>query len=169
MDFDFDDDPVEVLHNLNTVHSQKLGSKGNRFCTVIFGLLTRSDDGFDVVLASGGHPPPLLLYADGSAYYVDTTGGQAVGITSEPHFTASRFHLAPGDSLLVYTDGMTEARNPAGEEYGVARMKTLVANCHKKSPDHLIADCLEDLKTFTNGNKPTDDLTLLAIQRTAEA
>jgi serine phosphatase RsbU (regulator of sigma subunit) len=62
---------------------------------------------------------------------------------------------------------MTEARNPEGEEYGVARMKMLVANCHKQSPDNLIAECLQDLQKFTLGTKPTDDLTLLAIQRGA--
>ena len=83
-------------------------------------------------------------------------------------FSVHRLHLAPGDGLLVYTDGMTEARNLAGEEYGVGRMKTLVANCHKKSPDALVADCLQDLQTFTNGTKPHDDLTLLAIQRAAQ-
>ena len=64
---------------------------------------------------------------------------------------------------------LTEARNPAGEEYGVPRMKKLAANCHKKSPNALIADCLKDLQNFTSGTKPHDDLTLLAIQRIAEA
>jgi phosphoserine phosphatase RsbU/P len=56
----YDDDPVEVLHNLNTVLSQELGGELNRFCTLIYGKLTRCDNGFDVHLASGGHPPPLL-------------------------------------------------------------------------------------------------------------
>ena len=91
----YDDDPVEVLHNLNTVLSQELGGELNRFCTLIYGKLTRCDNGFDVHLASGGHPPPLLFYADGSAYYVDTIGGQAVGITNEPHFVASQFRARP--------------------------------------------------------------------------
>jgi sigma-B regulation protein RsbU (phosphoserine phosphatase) len=112
----FDDDPVEVLRNLNRVLSQELGGELNRFCTVIYGKLTRCDNGFDVHLASGGHPPPLLLYADGSAYYADTVGGQAVGITSEPHFVASRFVLAPGDTLVLYTDGLTEASTGVGHE-----------------------------------------------------
>ena len=112
----FDDDPVEVLHNLNTVLSQELGGELNRFCTLIYGKLTRCDNGFDVHLASGGHPPPLLLYADGSAYYADTIGGQAVGMTSEPHFVASQFKLGPGDTLVLYTDGLTEANTGVGHE-----------------------------------------------------
>ena len=80
-------------------------------------------------------------------------------------FTVHRLQLAPGDALLVYTDGFTEALNPDGEEYGVARMKTFASNRSTKSPDHLITDCLQDLRAFTTGTKPTDDLTLLAIQR----
>jgi sigma-B regulation protein RsbU (phosphoserine phosphatase) len=112
----FDDDPVQVLHNLNTVLSQELGGELNRFCTVIYGKLSRCDNGFDVHLASGGHPPPLLLNADGSAYYADTVGGQAVGMTSEPHFVANRFVLTPGDTLVLYTDGLTEASTGIGRE-----------------------------------------------------
>ncbi len=75
----FDDDPVQVLHNLNTVINQKLRDARNRFSTLVYGKMTQCDNGFDVELASGGHPPPLLFYADGSAYYADTIGGQAVG------------------------------------------------------------------------------------------
>ena len=112
----FDDDPVEVLHNLNTVINQKLRDARNRFSTLVYGKMTQRDNGFDVELASGGHPPPLLFYADGSAYYADTIGGQAVGITAEPHFVACRFRLGPGDTLMLYTDGLTEAGTGIGHE-----------------------------------------------------
>lgn len=111
-----DDDPVQVLHNLHSVLGQKLGAQHDRFCTVIYGNLTRRNNGFDVELASGGHPPPLQLGADGSAYYVDTIGGHAVGLVAEPHFIATRFHLAPGDTLVLYTDGLTEASTGVGRE-----------------------------------------------------
>jgi phosphoserine phosphatase RsbU/P len=112
----YDDDPVQVLHNVNTVLSQELRGDRNRFSTVIYGKLTPCDTGFDVELASGGHPPPLLFYADGSAYYVDTTGGQAVGMSPQPRFVSSRFRLAPGDTLMLYTDGLTEASTGVGHE-----------------------------------------------------
>jgi sigma-B regulation protein RsbU (phosphoserine phosphatase) len=112
----FNDDPVQVLHNLNTVLNQEVRDVRNRFSTVIYGKISPSDNGFDVELASGGHPPPLLFYADGSAYYVDTVGGHAVGISSEPHFVVSRFRLGPGDTLVLYTDGLTEASTGIGHE-----------------------------------------------------
>ncbi len=104
-----DDDPVQVLHNLHSVLGQKFGTQHDRFCTVIYGNLTKRNNGFDVELGSGGHLPPLLLRADGSAYYVDSTGGHAVGLVAEPQFVSARFHLAPGDTVVLYTDGLTEA------------------------------------------------------------
>ena len=111
-----DEDPVQVLHNLNSVLGQKLGIGDHRMCTLIYGNLTKRDNGFDVDLASGGHLPPLVIGADGSAFYADTIGGQAVGITREPHFVAGQLHLAPGDTLVLYTDGLTEARTGIGRE-----------------------------------------------------
>ncbi len=109
-----DDDPVRVLHNLNTVFHQEVLSDSLRFCTVIFGVLDRIEDGFDVHLASGGHPPALLVAADGGARYLDLLGGQAIGISSAPRFTSTRIRLMAGDTLVLYTDGLTEARTGVG-------------------------------------------------------
>jgi sigma-B regulation protein RsbU (phosphoserine phosphatase) len=111
-----DDDPVRVLHNLDAVFQQEVLSKSLRFCTAIFGVLIRRDDGFDVHLASGGHPPALILAVDGSARYIDTTGGQAIGISATPRFESTRFRLAVGDTLVLYTDGLTEARTGVANE-----------------------------------------------------
>lgn len=105
-----DDDPVTALQNLDTVFHQEVLSDSLRFCTVIFGVLTRNDSGFDVHLASGGHPPALLLTADGGARYVELLGGQAIGISSTPRFASTRIRLMAGDTLVLYTDGLTEAR-----------------------------------------------------------
>jgi phosphoserine phosphatase RsbU/P len=112
----YDDDPVQVLHNLQRVLDQRFGVRDDRFCTVIYGNLTKRDNGFDVELASGGHPPPLWLCADGTAYYVDSIGGQAVGLIPDPEFISTRFHLQPGDTLVLYTDGLTEAGTGIGHE-----------------------------------------------------
>jgi sigma-B regulation protein RsbU (phosphoserine phosphatase) len=133
-----------------------------QYATLVVGRATQ--DG-SVELVNAGHLP--LLHLCGAEPAVADATGLPLGMFTNAGFSIHRLHLAPGDGLLVFTDGMTEARNPAGEEYGVARMKMLVANCHKKSPDSLIAECLQDLQKFTLGTKPTDDLTLLAIQRGA--
>jgi sigma-B regulation protein RsbU (phosphoserine phosphatase) len=159
----YDDDPVEVLHNLNTVLSQELGGELNRFCTLIYGKLTRCDNGFDVHLASGGHPPPLLFYADGSAYYVDTIGGQAVGITNEPHFVASQFVLTPGDTLVLYTDGLTEASTGVRRErYDDEGALLRFAKAHSPTTASAIVDAVSDLLEGL-GSGVEDDTAVLAL------
>ena len=111
----YDDDPVQVLKNLDTVLSHEFHGDDPRFCTVVFGVLVAGrDGGFDVELATGGHPPALLIGADGRASYVDTVGGQAVGILPDPQFVSARVHLTAGDVLVMYTDGLTEARIGTG-------------------------------------------------------
>ena len=111
------DNPVAVLQNLNSVLGQRLGIAPQRtLCTVIYGNIREAGDGVDIELASGGHLPPLLFAADGAAYYADTIGGHAVGMTEQPRFVAHTLHLGPGDTLVLYTDGLTEALTGIGRE-----------------------------------------------------
>ena len=112
----FDADPVAVLQNLHAVLSQEFRETVSQFATVIFGVLTPDDGTFDIELASGGHLPPLVLGADGEARYADIIGGHPVGIPMEPTFVAVRIRLGVGDTLLLYTDGLTEARIGTGTE-----------------------------------------------------
>jgi sigma-B regulation protein RsbU (phosphoserine phosphatase) len=158
-----DDDPVQVLHNLNSVLGRKLGVGSDRFCTVIYGNLTRRDNGFDVEVASGGHLPPLQFYADGSAYYLDTVGGQAVGIVDEPNFVANRFHLAPGDTLVLYTDGLTEASTGKGRERYDDRGALLeFAKTHAPTTASAIVDAVHTLLEGL-GSGVQDDVAVLAL------
>jgi len=131
-----------------------------QYATLIVGRA--SQDG-TVEFVSAGHLP--LLHLSCNAPAVADATGLPLGMFTNASFTVHRLQLAPGDALLVYTDGFTEALNPDGEEYGIARMKTFASGCSAKAPDQLISDCLQDLRSFTIGTKPTDDLTLLAIQR----
>ena len=159
----FDDDPVQVLHNLNVVLGQGFRPDGNRFSTIIYGNLTRRGDGFEVVLASGGHPPPLLFDADGGAYYVDTTGGQAVGLTDTPRFVANRFQLNPGDTLLLYTDGLTEASTGVGHERYDDRGALLrFAKMHSPTSAVAIVGAVQSLLERL-GDGVEDDLAVLAL------
>lgn len=159
----FDDDPVQVLHNLNSVLNQKLRDVRIRFSTVVYGKMSKSDNGFDVELASGGHPPPLLLCADGSAYYVDTTGGQAVGMTAQPHFVATRFHLGPGDTLVLYTDGLTEASTGVGHErYDDEGALLRFAKAHSPTTASTIVDAVRRLLNGL-GAGVEDDAAILAM------
>ncbi|MDV7134630.1 PP2C family protein-serine/threonine phosphatase [Williamsia muralis] len=159
----FDDDPVAVLHNLDAVlHSNYHGDEP-RFCTVVFGVLTRRDDGFDVHLASGGHPPALLLTADGEAEYISTAGGQFVGILRDPKFVSKRVHLSAGDTLVLYTDGLTEARiGPGTERYDDDGALIEFAAAHAPTTaEQIVGDLRELLASFGTGLE--DDTAVMAL------
>lgn len=159
----YDDDPVQVLHNLNTVLNQQLRADQTRLCTLIYGRIIPCDNGFDIELASGGHPPPLLFEADGGAYYVDTTGGQAAGITAKPRFVANRIHLAPGDTLMLYTDGLTEASTGVGHQrYDDEGALLRFAKAHSPTTASAIVDAVRRLlESFGTGLE--DDTVVLAF------
>jgi len=76
-----------------------------------------------------------------------------------------RITLAAGESLLLYTDGATETRSAADEEFGVHRMAALASRCAGLSPDRLLECCIADISRFAGAKKMSDDLTLLALQR----
>jgi sigma-B regulation protein RsbU (phosphoserine phosphatase) len=113
----YDPTPAAVLGNLNSVLYQEYRSQAHRHCTVVFGLLTPDGDGWTATIAGGGHPPPLLLGADGTVAYQDTTGGTLIGIIADPPLVSRTLRLGPGDTLVLYSDGLTDART--GEDrYG---------------------------------------------------
>lgn len=159
----YDDDPVAVLHNLNTVLSPEFHGDDPRFCTVVFGVLTHADNGFDIDLATGGHPPALLLRADGGAQYVDTSGGQPIGLIADPSFVSRRVHLAPGDTMVLYTDGLTEARTGTGAaRYDDEHALLDFAAAHSPSTAVAVTDEIRSLlSSFGSGLE--DDVAVLAL------
>ena len=108
----YDPDPAAVLHNLNQVLYQEYREDA-RYCTVVFGILTLEPDGFRAVIASGGHPEPLLLRADGTAER-HRAKGRLVGVFPSSAYTNTVLTVRPGDTLVLYTDGVTEARTGSG-------------------------------------------------------
>jgi sigma-B regulation protein RsbU (phosphoserine phosphatase) len=159
----FDADPVAVLHNVHTVLSQEFRDTVNQFATVVFGVITPDDGGFGIQLASGGHLPPLLLGANGRARYVDTVGGHPVGIPMEPKFLAARTRLGPGDTLVLYTDGLTEARIGSGAErydYHGALLEFAAAQAPTTASEIVVA-IQSLLDSFGSGLE--DDVAVLAL------
>lgn len=97
---------------------------------------------------------------------MDSTG-VPLGMFCDARFQVHRLALAHGDAVFLYTDGLTEARNNAGQEYGLPRIRGLASRHLGKTPDGLISECLQDLTFFGDGLKQTDDLTLLVVRRAA--
>jgi sigma-B regulation protein RsbU (phosphoserine phosphatase) len=131
-----------------------------QFATLVVGRAAH--DG-SVEFVSAGHLPVLHIHSDG-ATPKDSTG-VPLGMFCSTRFPVHRLTLVQDDTLFLYTDGLTEARNRAGAEYGLHRVRTLAARHTRIEPDGLISECLEDLLSFREGLKQTDDLTLLALRR----
>ncbi|MFC8228111.1 PP2C family protein-serine/threonine phosphatase [Streptomyces sp. NPDC057287] len=156
--------PATVLANLNSALIREFQEDEPRFCTVIFGLLTSEGEGtgFHVVLAGGGHPPAVFLRADGSADHVPTPGGQLVGVVSDAQFTTATVELGPGDTLLLYTDGLTEARTPdAGGRYGDEALLDFARHLAPVSALDVVEALTGLLRGFGEGLD--DDTALLAM------
>ncbi len=131
-----------------------------QFATLVVGRVAH--DG-SVEFVNAGHLPVLHIHGDGVTPRDST--GVPLGMFCNMRFPVHRLTLAHGDTLLLYTDGLTEARNRAGAEYGLHRIRTLAARHTGIEPAGLISECLEDLLSFQEGLKQTDDLTLLAVRR----
>ncbi|MFS0693064.1 PP2C family protein-serine/threonine phosphatase [Streptomyces nitrosporeus] len=160
----YDPDPAAVLRTLDAVLQEESQEEEPRFCTVVFGLLTPvgREGEFRVVLASGGHPPALLLRADGGAEYLDTPEGQLVGAVPDAHIAAREVCLGLGDTLLFYTDGLTEARvDGEGERYGedaLLEFARVLAPTSAAGAVDAFTSLLEEL-----GEGIDDDTAILAI------
>ncbi|WP_392757919.1 SpoIIE family protein phosphatase [Streptomyces sp. LN590] len=162
----YDPDPAAVLGNLNTVLNHEYSGTDPRFCTVIFGLLTPYGDqgGFRLTLASGGHPAALLMRADGTADYLPTPGGQLIGVLPDAHIATTTIHLNPGDTLLLHTDGLTEAHTAstgAGDRYGDEALLDFARTLAPTTATDTIVAIRDLLDTFGTG--VDDDTAVLAI------
>ena len=131
-----------------------------QFATLVVGRAAQ--DG-SVEFVSAGHLPLLHIHC-GGATPKDSTG-VPLGMFCNTRFPVHRLTLAHGDTLFLYTDGLTESRNRAGAEYGLHRVRALAARHTGIEPAGLISKCLDDLLSFGEGSKQTDDLTLLAVRR----
>jgi sigma-B regulation protein RsbU (phosphoserine phosphatase) len=158
----YDPDPVAVLRNVNTVLHHEYEGDDPRFCTTIFGVLTPEDGGCAVTLASGGHPPALLLLADGTATYLHTGGGQLIGVLPDARFVSATRQLSAGDTLVLYTDGLTEARiDTEGNRYGELALHELADTLAPTTADDAVAALTEVLTGFGEGLD--DDTVVLAL------
>lgn len=158
----YDPDPRTVLSTLNALH-QEYQRDNRNFCTAIFGVLSPHEDGFRLTLASGGHPDPLLIRADGSASYQPATPrGMLIGVLPDTAYTTTTLHLRPGDTLLLYTDGLTEARTgPAGGRYGDEALRAFASNLTTTSAASAVTAVTALLESFGDGLD--DDAAILAL------
>jgi sigma-B regulation protein RsbU (phosphoserine phosphatase) len=130
------------------------------FATLVFGKASANGE---VELTNAGHCYPLAVQ-QGQIRSIESTG-LPLGMFFSAEYESRKVHLAPGDTLFLYTDGFTEARSSTQDEYSEARLSALIAREHHRSPEDLIKSALADLTSFRNGIPKIDDITLLALKR----
>jgi sigma-B regulation protein RsbU (phosphoserine phosphatase) len=135
-----------------------------QYATLVCG---RALPGGDVEVCVAGHVPPVLLQSE--RVRLLEAAGLPVGMFCTEEFSVERLHLAPGDTLVMVTDGVSEAENAAGAEYGTGRLSRFVHERRALSAHELVNACLSDLITYRAAAAPADDVTLLALQRTRES
>jgi sigma-B regulation protein RsbU (phosphoserine phosphatase) len=133
-----------------------------QFATLVCGRAGRSGD---VELCNAGHLPALLV-RNGEVKCVEATG-LPLGMFASGQYTVEKMKLGRGDTLFLYTDGLSELRDHSGAEYGVRRVTKLVGEQRALAPQALIAASLKDVRSFSSGAHKTDDLTIMVIRREA--
>ncbi len=134
------------------------------FVTVIYGILdTRSGE---FVFARAGHELPLLVHADGQVFIPPMTSSLPIGVYAQVNFDEQTLTLVPGDSLLLFTDGMCDCRNPQGEEFGRQRLQEAFRQLTGYRAQEACDALMQNLLAFLCEAFQDDDVTLLTIHRT---
>ena len=151
--------PGEVLRRVNK-HITRL-EKAIQFVTALYGVLDTQTGEFSY--ARAGHEPPLLLHEHGDVHRLPHQPGMALGLWENITLDEYRLFLPKGSLLVLYTDGMTDCRNPKGEQFGLARLKNTMISLINLSAQEGCDQLFDSLMNYQNGSKQDDDVTLLAI------
>lgn len=132
------------------------------FITAFFGVIDLELGTLTYVNA--GHDPPYLIRPNEGPEMIPHTGGIALGVLPELNYAETTIPLDPGTALYLYTDGITEAENASGQQFGRERLEQKLAEMNGAGPQGLMDDILVDLREFTGDAKQFDDITCMAVQ-----
>ena len=157
-------DLVRVFNHLNSFLCER--AEMERYATIFFGVLDRSGH---LEFINAGHPSPLLLRRDEVAEPF-SEGSFPVGlIPGADYVAAACLTLQPEDTLVLFSDGVTEAMDADQQMFGVSRLREVIAGLHGAPLDHLQKSVLDSVGDFTRGASQADDITLLFVRYRAAA
>src|ERR687897_1397247 len=159
--------PSTVLSNLNeAMLHQRRERDDHKFCTVTYVRLETDEGNIEhgarITVSRGGHPPPFLLKTQGSIYKVGEPG-RAIGVFDDVNLTEQETSLAPGDALILYTDGVVEARSPDGLFFGEERLMALLRSSVALDASTLASRIEEAVLNFQE-QAPRDDVAVLVLR-----
>lgn len=152
--------PRECLERSNRLLYESTSPE--KFATVFYGILDTATHRFRY--CNGGHEHPLLLSATGNCRSL-STGGIALGMVESFSFEEDEIQLEPGDLLVMYSDGITEAMNSTYEQFGRDHLNGLLSEQRRLALDELIRKIVDEVKMHAAGAPQSDDITLVAVRR----
>ncbi len=154
------DSPEAVLAWVNNELSRD--NDAAMFVTVFCGFIDTTTR--ELVFANGGHNPPLVISGNGSARFLDCEGGMAVGVIEDAPIAAGRIVLEVDDTLLLYTDGVTEAMDVHDNLYSEERLQEVAAGISGLSVKRGVVTVMDSVEAFAEGAPQADDITLMSVR-----
>jgi sigma-B regulation protein RsbU (phosphoserine phosphatase) len=155
--------PVRVFDHINKFLYEH--AEVGRYATMFFGVLSRTGE---LEYINAGHPPPLLLRR-GELAEPFTEGSCPVGLLAETTYESASVQLEADDTLVLFSDGVTEAADPADEQYGIPRLREALAGREDAPLDYLQKAVFDSVEKFTRSASQADDITLLLVRYRAAA
>jgi serine phosphatase RsbU (regulator of sigma subunit) len=153
--------PAEAMNRINATFSRS--GWQDRFVTFVMAVIDANKQ--EVTVVNAGHMPPLLHLASGSIEEIGTNeAGLPLGIDDAQEYSQMTHQLAPGDLVVMFTDGISEAMNAQGDLYGLARLREKLAGVEVRDVK-FGRTILDDVKQFVGGRAQSDDMCLVCFGR----
>ncbi len=149
-----------ILSEVNNIIVDE--SPSNMFVTVFFGVLDTRSGAFEY--SNGGHNPPYLISEDGKVKQLDNIGGLMIGAFKDVPFESNVVMIKSGESLVFYTDGVTESFNKDNEEFQEARLEKVLEGKNSLNVNELVQNVFDNVQSFSEGVEQSDDITCLALK-----
>jgi sigma-B regulation protein RsbU (phosphoserine phosphatase) len=154
-------EPGEVLREVNDLLHEN--NETVMFVTLLYAVYDPATGEFSY--ANGGHNTPVIVHADGSSTLLPLTGGIALGVVPDLEYSRETVTLEPGDTAVLYTDGVTEAMNEEDEEFGTDRLCEIFVGMNPDDSKDLNMKVFEAVHAFAGDTPQSDDITCLTLHR----
>ncbi len=153
--------PGQVLREVNNLLEED--NESAMFVTVLYAEYDPATG--ELAYANGGHNAPLIFREDGSSTLLPLTDGVALGLMPGLEYRQKTVTLSPGDTLVLYTDGVTEAMSPDNEEFGLERLREIFAGAPPSDPEAINTAIFQAVGDFAGDTPQSDDITCLTLCR----
>jgi phosphoserine phosphatase RsbU/P len=161
---EFETSPHNILLRVNRVLTRDL----DEFMFVTATMMALTPETHELRIARAGHEPVLIIDTEGRHHWIKAEG-TALGLLDissfESHFESTTYAMKAGDIALLYTDGVNEAQNERGEEFGIDRLVAIACSLRDKSLDAMLEAIVVEVNTFAGTRHQQDDITLVALRR----